>query len=128
MKLWQLKSLSDLSPLNEPQKLPENWGPIFGMSGMVDRLSDLSWLGPDYAGKGWFVVGEVEDIPQAGPVEIAKQEAKDRLRDSEWALLPDAPLTIAQQQKWIEYRDQLRNIELQPGFPNEIVWPAEPNE
>ena len=98
------------------------------MSGFVDKLGDLSWLGPDYAGKGWVVVGEVDDIAQTSAADLTRQEAKDRLKDSEWALLPDAPLTIAQQQKWIEYRDQLRNIELQPGFPNNVVWPAEPNE
>lgn len=98
------------------------------MSGFIDRIGDLSWLGPDYEGKGWVVVGEVEDIPEASAADKARFEAKNRLRDSEWALLPDAPLTISQQQKWITYRDELRSIELQAGFPDNIVWPVEPNE
>jgi len=38
IKLWQLKNLSTNEALNEPQRLPENWGPIFGMAGIQDRL------------------------------------------------------------------------------------------
>ena len=45
MKLWQLINPQTGEKLNEPQQLPENWGPIFGLAGVKDRLGDLSWLG-----------------------------------------------------------------------------------
>jgi hypothetical protein len=32
---------------------------MFGMSQHTDRLADVSWMGPEYADMGWFVVGEL---------------------------------------------------------------------
>jgi hypothetical protein len=60
-KLWQLKKLSSGEALNEPQRLPENWGPIFGMQGFIDRIGNLSWLGEGYNDQGWVQV-EVADV------------------------------------------------------------------
>lgn len=128
-KLWQLKKISTGEPLNEPQKLPENWGPVFGLQGFVDQLGDLGWLGEDYNDQGWFVVGETPDILPPTPstkADIAWQHAKKLLSESDWTMLPDVPMTSENKAKWIEYRRVLREIKLQPGFPNEINWPATP--
>jgi hypothetical protein len=80
--LWQLKKISTGEALNEPQKLPTNWGPIFGLSGFQDRLGDLSWLGAAYSDHGWFVVGEAPaDLAQATASELAWDNAKALVRD-----------------------------------------------
>ena len=126
MKLWQLKKLSTGEPQNEPQKLPENWGPIFGLHGFEDKLGDLSWLGDDYADLGWVVVGEEAEAATASAADIEWGRAKQMLRDSDWSVLPDVPMTAGERDAWIAYRRALREIRLQPGFPNEIVWPAAP--
>jgi hypothetical protein len=125
--LWQLKNLKTGAALNEPQKLPENWGPIFGMSGFIDRIGDLSWLGADYAGMGWVVVGEAPPDPvQATAADLAWEQAKALLRDSDWSMLPDVPMTVGQKAGWMEYRKGLREIRLQAGFPSNIQWPKAP--
>ena len=125
--MWQLKKLSTNEALNEPQKLPENWGPIFGLSGVQDRLGDLSWLGENFADQGWFVVGDAPAEPsQSTEAELAWEKAKQLLRDSDWTMLSDIPMTSGNKALWIEYRRALRDIRLQAGFPTNIQWPAMP--
>ena len=123
--LWQLKKLSTGEALNEPQKLPENWGSIFGMSGVKDRLGDLSWLGDAYADQGWFEVGEETTIPLT--VEEANATIAKRLLDTAWAVAEDnLDMTKGQRANWLAFRQALRDIPLQPGFPTNIVWPTQP--
>lgn len=45
------------------------------------------------------------------------------LQQSDWTQLPDAPVDHA---AWAVYRQQLRDVPLQPGFPLNIVWPVQP--
>ena len=120
-----MKNLSTGAALNEPQKLPENWGPIFGLAGIQDQLGDLSWLGADYVGQGWVVVGEAPAAPaQSTEAELAWERAKTLLRDSDWTMLSDVPMTAGDKMLWIEYRRALREIRLQAGFPADIQWPS----
>ena len=124
--LWQLKNLKTGAFLNDPQKLPENWGPIFGMSGITDRIGDLSWLGEAYADLGWVVVGEAPPAPaQATAADLAWDRAKKMLAESDWSMLPDVPMTAGQKSAWIAYRKALREIRLHPDFPD-MDWPAKP--
>lgn len=125
MKLWQLKRLSDGESLSEPQALPENWGPVFGLANCEDRLHDLSWIGPEHVDTGWFVVGDAPIVPEATPADLLWQEAKDRLRDCDWTMLPDVPMTREKRAEWEEYRKFLREIRMRPDFPN-ITIPPEP--
>ena len=123
--LWQLKKLSTGEALNEPQKLPENWGSIFGMGGIKDRLGDLSWLGDAYADQGWFEVGE--ETPATLTADEVNATIAQRLRDSAWAVAEDdLTVTRGQRADWMAFRQALRNIPLQAGFPTNIVWPTEP--
>jgi hypothetical protein len=127
-----LRKLSTNQNLNEPQPLPENWGPIFGMHGFTEKLGDLSWLGdPELTDKGWFETS----IPDTGTTDIeaglTKAEqvwntAKKQLAASDWSMLPDVPMTAGDKTLWIEYRRALREIRSQDGFPDSVSWPAMP--
>ena len=125
--LWQLKKLSTNEALNEAGPLPNNWGPIFGMGGIQDRLGDLSWLGESYADHGWVQVeGEVNTLAEATPAELEWEKAKVLLRESDWSVLSDVPMLNETRQEWVAYRRELRNIRSQSGFPESIVWPTKP--
>lgn len=63
-------------------------------------------------------------VPPADEVAISKRNAL--LADSDWTQLPDVPLSAEDKAAWAAYRQQLRDITDQPGFPNEIVWPVQP--
>lgn len=125
--LWQLKKISTGEALNQPQRLPENWGPIFGLAGIQDQLGDLSWLGESFADQGWFVVGDAPpDAAQSTAAELAWERAKRLLRESDWSMLSDVPMNKTQKALWVAYRKELREIRLQPEFPSNIIWPVIP--
>jgi len=61
-----------------------------------------------------------------GPEVLAldARATRDRLlKDSDWTQLPDAPVDQA---AWAEYRQALRDLPQQSGFPADINWPTQP--
>jgi hypothetical protein len=121
MKLWQLKNPQTGENIGGLQPLPENWGPIFGMEGVKDRLGDLSWLG--ITDRCWVEV-EADD-----PVNPVKQDIDDRIAifyEEANQKLANQTLTKGQWQSWIDYQQKLQNVPLQPGYPNEVRWPDKP--
>lgn len=46
------------------------------------------------------------------------------LAETDWTQLPDVPDAI--KVKWVNYRQQLRDITTQDGYPFEIMWPDKP--
>lgn len=47
------------------------------------------------------------------------------LRDSDWTMMPD--VTLWNKEAWAEYRQALRDLTEQPGYPTNIVWPTPPD-
>jgi hypothetical protein len=126
MKLWQLKKISTQENLTEPQPLPENWGPIFGLSGFKDKLNNLSWVGmPD---KGWFEVEISDKEIEAKEKKLLIDSQVDKfLNDSLYMVAADnVNITKQQRAEWIEYRQKLKEIYLQPDYPLNVYWPKKP--
>lgn len=48
------------------------------------------------------------------------------LRACDWTQSPDSPLTAAQKAAWAAYRQALRDVPEQTGFPDTIDWPTQP--
>jgi len=97
------------------------------LAGIQDQLGDLSWLGDAYADQGWVVVGEAPAEPaQSTASELAWEKAKQLLRDSDWSMLSDIPMTRSTKALWVDYRRTLREVRLQTGFPTNIQWPTKP--
>jgi len=48
------------------------------------------------------------------------------LYSSDWTQIPNGPLTQQQQEAWAVYRQQLRDIPEQSGYPFNVVWPTPP--
>jgi hypothetical protein len=95
------------------------------MSGIKDRLGDLSWLGDAYADQGWFEVGEAASLPLTA--EEAHATIAQILKNTAWAVASDdTTITKGQRADWMAFRQALRDIPLQSGFPANIVWPTEP--
>jgi hypothetical protein len=127
-KLWQLKRLSSGESLSEPQELPENWGPVFGLANFEGRLGDLGWIGPDHVDTGWFYVGDEPPPPTpASREDLIRQEAWDRLRECDYRVLPDEPITAGKRAEWIEYRRELRRVHASTAFPDNFELPKAPS-
>jgi hypothetical protein len=48
------------------------------------------------------------------------------LKASDWTQLADTALTPEEVKEWAVYRQELRDVTKQPGFPEVVEWPAEP--
>lgn len=72
--------------------------------------------------------GSVQVVPPTAPtaVEVALGQRNLLLVVSDWTQLADVPLTPEQKAEWAAYRQQLRDITDQPGFPENINWPIKP--
>jgi hypothetical protein len=46
------------------------------------------------------------------------------LASSDWTQLPDVPQSL--KEVWAIYRQALRDITVQTGFPRDIIWPQQP--
>lgn len=54
----------------------------------------------------------------------ARSKRNQLLKDSDWTQGRDIPDSTAQ--LWAAYRQSLRDIPSQPGFPTDIEWPTKP--
>lgn len=48
------------------------------------------------------------------------------LAQCDWTQIPDNPLTTSQREAWATYRQALRAIPDQEGFPLSVQWPVPP--
>lgn len=76
------------------------------------------------------LAGEFGEIAPYEPPSIEFYESEVRfkrdtlLSESDWTQLPDVPQSI--KDLWQPYRQALRDVPQQPGFPMDVVWPVPP--
>jgi hypothetical protein len=73
----------------------------------------------DYQNKIW-----VGNVDMASTQVLAKR--LPLLQQSDWTQIPGNPLIAEQQQAWAVYRQQLRDITSQSGYPFNVIWPTPP--
>lgn len=114
-------------------------------SGPLDDLFDVVFEGPqaqptryqvafrdgveEIEGK-WYTKYSVSDMgaeaiaaTDAEQAAAVRTDRNKRLADSDWTQLADTPVTGT---AWATYRQALRNVTAQAGFPWEITWPDAP--
>lgn len=70
------------------------------------------------------LIVEPDPAPSEEQLATAARSERDRLlKDSDWTQVPDAPVD---QTAWADYRQALRDVPQQVGFPNDIDWPQKP--
>jgi hypothetical protein len=60
---------------------------------------------------------------EAQQADAVRSERNARLTASDWTQVADAPVDKAE---WATYRQALRDISAQEGFPNTVEWPTQP--
>jgi hypothetical protein len=115
------------------------------VSGPLDDLYDVVFEGPQaqptryqiafrdgvaQADGKWYTKysvadmnAEARDALDAAQAKAARQQRTDKLKDSDWTQVADAPVDQA---AWATYRQALRDISAQSGFPWTINWPVAP--
>lgn len=99
----------------------------------VDHTFNITEADPEFKDGNWFQVWVVSDAT-AEEVEQRTNEKATAVRAErnalisgcDWTQLPDSPLNSLQRADWVEYRQALRDITAQDGFPWEISWPTPP--
>lgn len=85
---------------------------------------------PELIDAQWVVTWDVIQKTQEQLDEETEQEAENirvsrnnKLSFSDWTQVADAPVDKA---AWATYRQALRDITAQDGFPHNVTWPAKP--
>ena len=55
-----------------------------------------------------------------------RKERDNLLAKCDWTQVNDSPLSTEQKTAWATYRQALRNVPTQSGFPTNVTWPTEP--
>ena len=74
----------------------------------------------------WSISEMDDEAKAAKDAEQAKNIRSDRdkrLSDTDWTQVADAPVDKA---VWATYRQALRDVPTQAGFPYDITWPSKP--
>ena len=58
----------------------------------------------------------------ADAAERVRSERDQKLKDTDWMGMSDVTMSA----DWTTYRQALRDVPSQAGFPNTITWPTEP--
>lgn len=96
----------------------------------VDHTKNVTKKLPVKKGNEWVQEWEVTN---ASPEEIAEREngwannvraeRDQKLIESDWTQIADVPVD---KEAWAAYRQDLRDIPKQPGFPQGVIWPQKP--
>ena len=87
------------------------------VSGDIEQTIDGDWQ------KGWVL----QAIPEE---DIARRVRANRdmlLAASDFTQLPDTARDDSERAEWATYRQALRDITSQEGFPNTVTWPVMPS-
>jgi hypothetical protein len=78
----------------------------------------------------WYTKYSVADMDAEGIAAKDAEQAKSvretrnqKLKDTDWTQVADAPVDKA---TWATYRQELRDITAQAGFPWNVTWPTQP--
>lgn len=101
--------------------------------------------GAEQIGDKWYakyVLGPIfSDTPEATAAEqeaayksrrdaeqsaIIRSDRNAYLAACDWTQLGDAPFDATTKAQWAAYRQALRDISSQPGFPWDVAWPESP--
>lgn len=94
------------------------------------RTQRIEQLTPIKVNGEWVREWRVADKTQEEMAQEATFQAQNiraqrtqKLKDSDWTQVADAPVDQA---AWATYRQALRDLPAQPGFPMSINWPVAP--
>jgi hypothetical protein len=121
-------------PASPSPELLEQWN----VYAVLDRdqpqynyaTQNCSMVNPVLENEQWYTNWQITD---ATPEEIEQRreqkaasvrfERNQRLADCDWTQLADAPVDHSE---WATYRQALRDVTAQAGFPWNVEWPSQP--
>lgn len=108
-----------------------HYGPMPSYDGATQRvrLNDL----PDLVNGSWIIGRTVYDMDATqrqnndARMSASVRKKRDRLlTDSDWTQMNDSPLDTTARTSWATYRQELRDVSAQAGFPHSVTYPTQP--
>jgi hypothetical protein len=96
-----------------PTQRPQHDGAFQRLSDSVELVNE-SWI------QKWIIENASQEEAEIG----IRTKRNMLLQETDWMALSDNTLT----QEWVDYRQALRDVTDQEGFPFEVEWPAKPSE
>jgi hypothetical protein len=98
---------------------------------VIDPLAQrVVEIAPSFDGQSWIQQWAVEALPQAEIDAMTDQQAASvradrnaRLAATDWTQIADS---TADKPAWAAYRQALRDVPAQGGFPQSVTWPEQP--
>ena len=109
---WRDPNFNTSNATLSEAELPNLW------TGAVWSYIDEVWAVVDTARHNELIANE--EAKQSASV---RQARNDKLKDSDWTQIADS---TADKVSWATYRQVLRDISGQAGFPFNITWPEQP--
>lgn len=81
---------------------------------------------PQQQGGKWVMVWEVTQIPFAEMAAKVRAQRDAEIAKSDWRVIKALESNQPQDFQWASYRQALRDITAQPGFPWDVQWPDTP--
>ncbi len=92
-------------------------------------------VNPTFENGEWVTTWQVTTVDAdeiaerlADESEIVREDRNQRLAASDWTQFADSPLAGADKTLWATYRQQLRDVTAQAGFPWNVTWPSIPSD
>lgn len=121
---------------------PPQFTPAQGLTELTDRQADVvvqynGFVNISEGENGEIIVTPNTDTwekwkaTQPDPSETLATEVRSKrdtlLQESDWTQMIDSPLSEDEKKAWQTYRQALRDIPQQEGFPEQVEWPTPPN-
>lgn len=85
------------------------------------------WVKDGLVYREQIVTAVVDEAARAAELAEAVRAERDRLlAECDWTMLTDAPLGEDERDAWAAYRQELRDVPQQAGFPLHAAWPERP--
>jgi len=74
----------------------------------------------------WMQAWTVNELPEQQAAANVRAQRNQLLGSCDWTQLADSPLDADGKAAWALYRESLRLVPQQAGFPWNVQWPSEP--
>jgi len=109
---------------------PVHFSPVPDYDSVTQLVMEVP---PVYDGNSWIQQWSVVDLTQdqidaktADQATRVRAERNAKLAACDWTQVDDAPFNNVTKGEWASYRQALRDISSQDGFPWSVEWPEEP--
>lgn len=100
------------------EQVIQQWAPT------VNWLAEEQVFGTAEVGVAGNGAIQLPQEPTAAEFVVGRRNAELSMTD--WTQLNDVPMTEEKRAEWVAYRQALRDLTEQSGFPDQVVWPQQP--